>query len=51
MAIAFNANIGLGVGTTPGIDHDLLKYPLEIKFAENIDVNYSLVKNLKNMRI
>ncbi len=50
MAIAPNANIGLLVGTTPGIDPRFAQVFSRSKFSgKYLDVNHNLVKDLKNM--
>jgi ribonucleoside-diphosphate reductase alpha chain len=50
MAVAPNANIGLLVGTTPGIDPRFSQIFSRNKFSgKYIDINHNLVKDLKNM--
>lgn len=50
MAVAPNANIGLMVGTTPGIDPRFSQVFSRNKFSgKYLDVNHNLVKDLKNM--
>ncbi len=50
MAIAPNANIGLVVGTTPGIDARFAQIFSRNKISgKYIDINRNLVKDLKNM--
>lgn len=52
MAIAPNANIGLVVGTTPGIDARFAQVFSRNKISgKYIDINHNLVKDLKNMGI
>jgi ribonucleoside-diphosphate reductase alpha chain len=52
MAIAPNANIGLVVGTTPGIDARFAQIFSRNKISgKYIDINRNLVKDLKNMGI
>lgn len=52
MAIAPNANIGLLVGTTPGIDARFAQIFSRTKISgKYMDVNHNLVKDLKNMGI
>jgi ribonucleoside-diphosphate reductase alpha chain len=50
MAIAPNANIGLVVGTTPGIDPRFAQVFSRNKISgKYLDLNHNLVKDLKNM--
>lgn len=50
MAIAPNANIGLVVGTTPGIDARFAQIFSRNKISgKYLDLNHNLVKDLKNM--
>ena len=52
MAIAPNANIGLVVGTTPGIDARFAQVFSRNKISgKYLDINHNLVKDLKNMNI
>lgn len=52
MAVAPNANIGLVVGTTPGIDVRFAQVFSRNKISgKYIDINHNLVKDLKNMGI
>jgi ribonucleoside-diphosphate reductase alpha chain len=52
MAVAPNANIGLLVGTTPGIDARFSQIFSRNKFSgKYIDINHNLVKDLKNMGV
>ncbi len=52
MAVAPNANIGLLVGTTPGIDVRFAQVFSRNKISgKYLDVNHNLVKDLKNMGI
>jgi len=50
MAVAPNANIGLVVGTTPGIDARFAQVFSRNKISgKYLDLNHNLVKDLKNM--
>ena len=50
MAVAPNANIGLVVGTTPGIDPRFAQVFSRNKISgKYLDLNHNLVKDLKNM--
>lgn len=50
MAVAPNANIGLIVGTSPGMDPRFAQVFSRNKFSgKYLDVNHNLVKDLKNM--
>ncbi len=52
MAVAPNANIGLVVGTTPGIDARFAQVFSRNKISgKYMDINHNLVKDLKNMGI
>ncbi len=52
MAVAPNANIGLVVGTTPGIDARFAQVFSRNKISgKYLDLNHNLVKDLKNMGI
>jgi len=52
MAVAPNANIGLVVGTTPGIDARFAQVFSRNKISgKYFDINHNLVKDLKNMGI
>ncbi len=52
LAIAPNANIGLVVGTTPGIDARFAQVFSRTKISgKYMDINHNLVKDLKNMNI
>ena len=52
MAVAPNANIGLVVGTTPGIDARFAQIFSRNKISgKYLDLNHNLVKDLKNMGI
>ncbi len=52
MAVAPNANIGLVVGTTPGIDARFAQVFSRNKISgKYMDLNHNLVKDLKNMGI
>ena len=52
MAVAPNANIGLVVGTTPGIDPRFAQVFSRSKISgKYLDLNHNLVKDLKNMGI
>ncbi|MDO8430690.1 MAG: ribonucleoside-diphosphate reductase subunit alpha [Candidatus Taylorbacteria bacterium] len=52
MAVAPNANIGLVVGTTPGIDARFSQVFSRNKISgKYMDINHNLVKDLKNMGI
>lgn len=52
MAVAPNANIGLVVGTTPGIDPRFAQVFSRNKISgKYLDLNHNLVKDLKNMGI
>jgi ribonucleoside-diphosphate reductase alpha chain len=52
MAVAPNANIGLVVGTTPGIDPRFAQVFSRNKISgKYMDINHNLVKDLKNMGI
>ena len=52
MAVAPNANIGLVVGTTPGIDARFAQVFSRNKISgKYLDLNHNLVKDLKNMSI
>jgi ribonucleoside-diphosphate reductase alpha chain len=52
MAVAPNANIGLLVGTTPGIDARFAQVFSRNKISgKYMDINHNLVKDLKNMGI
>ncbi|HEX7724562.1 MAG TPA: ribonucleoside-diphosphate reductase subunit alpha [Candidatus Paceibacterota bacterium] len=52
MAVAPNANIGLMVGTSPGIDARFAQVFSRNKISgKYLDVNHNLVKDLKNMGI
>ncbi len=52
MAVAPNANIGLLVGTTPGIDPRFSQVFARNKISgKYMDINHNLVKDLKNMGI
>jgi ribonucleoside-diphosphate reductase alpha chain len=52
MAVAPNANIGLVVGTTPGIDARFAQVFSRNKISgKYMDMNHNLVKDLKNMGI
>jgi ribonucleoside-diphosphate reductase alpha chain len=52
MAVAPNANIGLLVGTTPGIDPRFAQVFSRNKISgKYMDINHNLVKDLKNMGI
>jgi ribonucleoside-diphosphate reductase alpha chain len=52
MAVAPNANIGLVVGTTPGIDARFSQVFSRNKISgKYLDLNHNLVKDLKNMGI
>jgi ribonucleotide reductase alpha subunit len=52
MAVAPNANIGLIVGTTPGIDVRFAQVFSRNKISgKYLDLNHNLVKDLKNMGI
>ncbi len=52
MAVAPNANIGLVVGTTPGIDPRFAQVFSRNKISgKYMDINHNLVKDLKNMNI
>ncbi|MFZ2621425.1 MAG: ribonucleoside-diphosphate reductase subunit alpha [Minisyncoccia bacterium] len=52
MAVAPNANIGLLVGTTPGIDARFAQVFSRNKISgKYLDINHNLVKDLKNMGI
>lgn len=52
MAVAPNANIGLVVGTTPGIDPRFAQIFSRNKISgKYMDINHNLVKDLKNMGI
>ncbi len=52
MAVAPNANIGLMVGTTPGIDARFAQVFSRTKISgKYMDLNHNLVKDLKNMGI
>jgi ribonucleoside-diphosphate reductase alpha chain len=52
MAVAPNANIGLVVGTTPGIDARFAQIFSRNKISgKYMDINHNLVKDLKNMGI
>ncbi len=52
MAIAPNANIGLLVGTTPGIDPRFTQVFSRNKISgKYLDINHNLVKDLRNMGI
>jgi len=52
MAVAPNANIGLLVGTTPGIDARFAQVFSRNKFSgKYLDINHNMVKDLRNMGI
>lgn len=52
MAVAPNANIGLVVGTTPGIDPRFAQVFSRNKISgKYMDLNHNLVKDLKNMNL
>ncbi len=52
MAVAPNANIGLVVGTTPGIDPRFAQVFSRNKISgKYMDINHNMVKDLKNMGI
>lgn len=52
LAVAPNANIGLVVGTTPGIDARFAQVFSRSKISgKYMDINHNLVKDLKNMNI
>lgn len=52
MAVAPNANIGLVVGTTPGIDARFAQVFSRNKISgKYMDINHNLVRDLKNMGI
>ncbi|MDB5259306.1 MAG: ribonucleoside-diphosphate reductase, alpha subunit, partial [Candidatus Taylorbacteria bacterium] len=52
MAVAPNANIGLVVGTTPGIDPRFAQVFSRNKISgKYLDLNHNLVRDLKNMNI
>ncbi|MDQ2933093.1 MAG: ribonucleoside-diphosphate reductase subunit alpha [bacterium] len=52
MAVAPNANIGLVVGTTPGIDARFAQVFSRNKISgKYMDINHNLVKDLKNMNL
>jgi ribonucleoside-diphosphate reductase alpha chain len=52
MAVAPNANIGILVGTTPGIDPRFAQVFSRNKISgKYMDINHNLVKDLKNMGI
>jgi len=52
MAVAPNANIGLVVGTTPGIDVRFAQVFSRNKISgKYMDMNHNLVKDLKNMNL
>jgi len=52
MAVAPNANIGLVVGTTPGIDVRFAQVFSRNKISgKYMDINHNLVKDLKNMNL